>query len=371
MMSNIRVICRPFPRGFLPGILVGLFTSLLLFSLWRHPSSYERLDNTPKRAADADEHLSSWSMERSGRRSPTAEDIADMPRRIAELKETRTRVIPGDFDLLVLVHSSPEQHLLRDAVRSTWLQRGSQNGEYVARFVVGTRSLDDNTLASLATEHQEHKDLVVLPDVEEEGNAEWPSSRKILQAFSWAVTHVNFTAIFKCNSATFADMDRLLAKITLQRSSIWGYFAGGVKAVRYSENSVTTEEDWILCSHYLPYPQGGGYIISRNVVQLLVDMGPYLNHYHHDDIALGVWLSPLKGVRKQHSLRFNSGHYSRGCLNSFIVSHRESVESMMAKAASLESKGYLCESEYQSRLAYHFNWTAPATRCCVRKAGIH
>ena len=377
-MRKMRVIC-PFLRGFLPGILVGLFTSLLFFSIWRHPSNNldthlqytERLDQTPRREANANGPINGPTSTERSDRSPE-ENEADWTRRIAKLAETSKVAIPGAFDLLVLVHSAAEQRSLRDAVRLTWLQRGSPNGEYVARFVIGTRYLDDSTLAGLATENEEHGDLLVLSDVEEDGNAEWPSSWKILQAFSWAVTHVDFATLFKCNSATFVDIDRLLAKrLTPQRGTIWGYFAGGVKAVRYSENSVAKEENWILCSHYLPYPQGGGYIISRNIVELLVEMGPHLDHYRHDDIALGVWLSPLRGIKKQHTLWINSGYYSRGCLNSFVVSHAESVESMEAKAGSLERKGRLCESEYQSRLAYHYNWTVPASRCCVRKVGIH
>ena len=367
-VRKVRVICCPFLRGFMPGIFVGLLTSLLFFSLWRHPSSSNIHLQTPELAADAKKQFT--SADRSDHHPEESE--AERTRKMAQLAQTSFAVIPGAFDLLVLVHSSADQRSLRDAVRTTWLRRSSGNSEYVARFVIGTRSLDAAALARLAGEHDKHRDLLVLPNVEEDGDAEWPSSQKIIEAFSWAVAHVEFAALFKCNSATFADMNRLISKrLTLQKSTVWGYFAGNVKAVRYSENSVLMEENWFLCSHYLPYPQGGGYIISRNIVELLVEMGPHLDHYRHDDIALGVWLSPLKGIKKQHALWINSGYYSRGCLNNFVISHKESVESMEAKAGSLERRGRLCESEYQSRLAYHYNWTVPAHRCCVRKVGLH
>lgn len=300
-----------------------------------------------------------------------AQNKAAVVKKFWEMANASAYGIPGAYDLLVLIHSSAGQRSLRDALRETWLrQRSSRRNSYVARFVVGTQGLAVEYLARLVAENEEHRDLVVLPEVEEEVTAEWPSSRKLLQSFSWAVTYVNFTSIFKCNSATFALLDKILDSLEQQKSHIWGYFAGGMKSVRQSEASILVEEEWTLCSHYLPFPQGGGYVISRDLVQLVVDMGPNLKHYRHDDIALGVWLSPFKGVVKQHNVWFNSGYYSRGCRNGYLVSHPETAESIRAKFARLQSRGVLCESEFQSRLSYRYNWTVPADQCCVRKAGI-
>lgn len=356
-------MCIPFLRGFLPGLLVGVFTSLLLFSLWRHPHTPGSAPKDLRRDAAKQET------------TPAAKryNDADGARRIiAELVEASDAEILGTFKLLVLIHSSSGQRSLRDAARATWLTQKTQHDSYVARFVIGTRGLDETALVSLAEENADYGDLVVLSQVEEEANAEWPSSEKLLQAFSWALSHVDFAAVFKCNAATFAVLDGVLTKLPAQHEDryIWGYFAGGVKAVRQSDTAVMVEKDWTLCSHYLPYPQGGGYVISHDLVQLVVTMGPDLKHYRHDDIALGVWLSPFKMITKQHSVCFNTGHYSRGCRNSYLVTHRETAESMKTKAAMLESKGVLCDSEHQSRLSYRYNWTAPANHCCIRKMGI-
>ena len=359
-------MCSPFLRGFLPGIVIGLFTSLLLFSLWRHPS--RPLSAEHAHLTELDVAVPHVKDSRQVQDVPAAVD--DVPNRIQQLLDDSAATVEGAYDFLVLVHSSPGQRSLRDAVRETWLRKRSQLGTYVARFVIGTRALDEDALAALASENAQHNDLLALPDVHEEANAEWPSSEKLLQSLTWAVSHVNFTALLKCNSATFVDLDQLLNRVHLQRSHVWGYFAGGVKAQRHSNSSSLVEPGWTLCSHYLPYPEGGGYILSHDVVDLVVSMGPNLDHYHHDDIALGVWLSPFKGIVKQHMVSFNSGHYSRGCLNSYLVTHRETVMSMHDKAASLESKGLLCTDEHQSRLAYRYNWTAPLSHCCVRRVGV-
>lgn len=364
-------MCNPFLRGFLPGIIIGLFTSLLLFSLWRNPSSDVRVDvpvmSSVKREQSGPRPQEDTEEAALEKRSPTKADIAT---RIRRLTDCSAAVLPGAYELLVLVHSSADQRSLRDAVRETWLRQRSKQNEYVARFVLGTRSLGEDSLEGLAAENEEHNDLLVLPEIEEDGLAEWPSSRKLLASFSWAVSHVNFSSVFKCNAATFALLDKILASVKHHSSHMLGYFAGGVKAVRHSLTSVLVEEDWFLCSHYLPYPEGGGYVISQDLVKLIVDMGPDLKHYHHDDIALGTWLSAFKGIRKQHSVAFNSGYYSRGCINSYLVSHRETAESMRDKYSNLQSKGELCQNEHQSRLSYRYNWTSPASHCCIRKAGI-
>ena len=354
--GDIRSMCSPFLRGFLPGVIVGLLTSLLFFSLWRHPpvTGTEKRDGMTVTAHREAQGFTERFM-------PEAD-------RVRELVEASNTVIPGGFAVLVLIHSSAAQRSLRDAVRKTWLYRRSRRGAYVARFVLGTRALDEDTIARLAEENEQHRDVIVLPQVEEELDVEWPSSEKLVHAFSWAVSHVDFRAIFKCNTATFALLDNIVDK--LQNRHIWGYFAGGVRAVRHSETAVLVEEDWTLCSHYLPYPQGGGYVISRDLVELVVEMGPDLKHYRHDDIAMGVWLSPFRDIVKQHSVLFNTGYYSRGCMNSYLVTHRETVDSMHTKYTSLKRKGVLCETETQTRLSYQYNWTAPASHCCIRKIGI-
>lgn len=372
--GKVRTMCSPFLRGFLPGIFVGLFTSLLFFSLWRHPSTPE--SSNELRMAEVVIPSTEIKKDIQQDIAPVKKIIPDKHATdrsdvIRELLDDSISTVQGTYDLLVLVHSAAGQRSLRDAARATWLRNRSRDGVYVARFVIGTRTLDEDSIANLAFENAEYKDLLLLPDIEEDKIAEWPSSEKLLRSLKWAISHVNFTALLKCNTATFVDLETFMKKLQLQeRQHVWGYFGGGIKSLRHSNTTGLVEPNWTLCSHYLPYPEGGGYVLSHDIVQLIVDMGPNLNHYLHDDIAVGVWLSPFKGITKQHLITFNTGYHSRGCLNSYLVSHRETVKSMHAKALSLNSQGKLCVNEYQSKLAYRYNWTAPAARCCIRKIGI-
>ena len=369
MSKSSLQLCSPFLRGFLPGIMIGVFTSVLLFSLWRYP-----LAEPSNAARSTDRGSEEGKVESRELENVETKALTLPPKPSAGTRRANfnalASVSPRDYLLLVLIHSSAGERARRDAVRATWLGDRGQQSKYVARFMVGVGGLGEQAVDQLIGESNEYGDMLLLPSVVEESSAEWASSRKLLQAFSWAVTHINFTFVFKCNDGTYAILSRILGELHNQSSYLWGYFAGGVKAIRTAGTSKLVEEGWALCSHYLPFPEGGGYVISRDLVELVVELGPDLEHYHHDDIAMGVWLSPFKGIKKKHDVWFNSGYYSRGCRNDYIVMHRESAESMRARHRVLQTKGVMCESEYQTRLSYHYNWSALANRCCVRKVGI-
>ena len=72
---------------------------------------------------------------------------------------------------------------------------------------------------------------------------------------------------------------------------LWGFFAGNV-----------TAEDpgkWHLCDTYLPYPEGGGFIISWDLVQLLLLMADDLERFSQGDVATEAWLVPFTHIRSQ------------------------------------------------------------------------
>ena len=361
-----KMVCSPFLRGFVPGTLIGVFTSVLLFSAWsqREPHLY---------AADDGKDLPARYVVSTRPEDAMGTSIMDVekPPRDCGSEYLRDTGIIGSHLLLVLVHSNPRSFKLREAVRSSWLHLHKYGGDVAARFVVGTGGLNTAALGRLACENEKHKDMLFLPHVKD--TTEWPSSTKLLQSFTWANDNANFSYVFKCNDATFAILDELLEILQLWRSQesadslVWGYFAGGVQATKEGKLG---EKQWFLCTHYLPYPQGGGYLISQDLVHMLAVLSDVLEHYSHDDIALGVWLSPFDNIHKRHDIRFNTGYYSRGCSNVYIATHRETAASMLQKAHLLETSGNICEEEFQTRLSYHYNWTAPASRCCLKKPGI-
>lgn len=382
-----------FLRGFLPGVLIGVFTSVLLFSIWQtHPIATVQIDlvvfpmrrDQPLPTAAA----SNWSSEvtevtrespsPSPEATPSSPPAPDAVASDVEGECERWRDFIGSRSpekpvfLLVLVHSTADEVSLREAVRETWLASAKANpagNRVLARFVIGTKDRPTSALARLACENKHHGDLVLLPNVSD-GLPDLPSSKKLLASFEWAEAHVEYSFLLKCNSASFVLLEHIVSSLQhrhANESLMWGFFAGSEHVER--EGSMG-EPNWYLCTTFLPYPQGGGYVITRDLLQILVQASQDLEHFNRGDIALGVWLAPFNNINRIHDVQFNSGYYSRGCNNAYVVSHRETGASMREKSEQLAKAGMLCKEEVQSRLSYIYNWNGPVSKCCVRQRGV-
>ena len=287
-----------------------------------------------------------------------------------EYLASSTAVEDLEYILLVLVHSSATSWDLRNSVRSTWLRENHRQKKFLARFVVDLAGLSSQERSRLSCENKEYRDLVFLPEINGTLGNDHLISEKLLLSLSWAEENVDYRFIFKCTDTTFAVLEVILKELASRAAEmdfLWGFFAGGVKATR---DGYYGEPNWFLCSHFLPHPHSGGFVISRGLVSLIDTVGPNLQHYKHDDIALGVWLSPFKGIEYVHDVRFNTGHYSRGCSNAYIVTQGETVRSMKKKYVAVRGKKDVCVKEVVFQPSYEFNWTVPADRCCLRRTGI-
>lgn len=206
------------------------------------------------------------------------------------------------FLLLVLVDTKLEDGHLREATRSTWLS--SWKSDCVYKFVVATGDASNAQLQQLAIENAQHGDLLFLSQINEDHTS--ALSEKFLGACAWATsTGVHFSYIFKCEAGKFANLGVIVAELlggqhrTHEEGLLWGHFASNAIAKDHAT--------WHLCDTYLPYPEGGSYIISRDVVELLVMMADDLERFSRDDIAMGAWLAPFARIRQKHDVRFNTG----------------------------------------------------------------
>ena len=62
-----------------------------------------------------------------------------------------------------------------------------------------------------------------------------------------------------------------------------------------------------------------------------------LKPFTSEDVSVGTWLAPLKGVHRVHDVRFDTEFKSRGCNNKHIVSHKQSVKDLKSKHFMLTS----------------------------------
>lgn len=271
--------------------------------------------------------------------------------------------------LLVLIFSRPDASgkRLRSAARGSWVSRLTSYEETTYKFVVPVGKADDRRVsldARLVEEQRIQGDILFI--AEEVTPA--TSSKQLLTALDWAMSR-HFQFILKVSDASFVDISGLLqALIKINKSHlVWGYFRGNEEVTRSGPHS---EKRWNLCRTYLPFPEGGGYVLSRDVVEMLTTMGPDLEHMDNEDTAVGVWTAPFDHIAREHDTRFNTGLRSRGCNNKYLITHPEDMSSMAIKHFTLSSEAKLCEKEFQQIQGYEFNWKAAADQCCTQKKDI-
>ena len=85
---------------------------------------------------------------------------------------------------------------------------------------------------------------------------------------------------------------------------------------------------------------------------------------------MGVWLAPVNGIYRKHDIRFDTEWTSRGCKNSFLVTHKHTTEEMTKMYKNIQTSKKLCLNENTNRYAYEYNWNVLPSKCCNRDENI-
>lgn len=266
-----------------------------------------------------------------------------------------------------MVLSSLKGRDRRDAIRKTWAKdHKSMTLNILVRFALGTEGVATEGMEIIEAEEAAHGDLLLLPNLQESyANL----TRKVLTSIVALDARFEFSYLLKCDDDTFLVLETVVKELSQRsdkRSLYWGFFDGRAHVKRGGK---WVEKDWFLCDRYLPYALGGGYVLSHDLVRRVIANSDGLSFYNSEDVSMGVWLSAFDAERK-HDVRFNTEFVSRGCRNSYIVSHKQSTSDMLSKHQLLRDRGIQCEREFQTRLSYVYNWSAEPTKCCERHKGV-
>jgi galactosylxylosylprotein 3-beta-galactosyltransferase len=145
----------------------------------------------------------------------------------------------------------------------------------------------------------------------------------------------------------------------------WGFLDGRARPFRRGKYKETA---YVLCDRYLPYQLGGGYVISYNLASFIANNVNILRFYRSEDVSVGFWLAGLQ-VKYVHDPRFDTEYVSRGCNNRYLITHKHNREQMIKFAESIRQTGRLCESEFQSRPSYVYDFSVQPSECCSRVNG--
>ena len=271
--------------------------------------------------------------------------------------------------LLILVLSTPDGGLRRNAIRGTWMYDAPPDEVQVTlKFLLGTKGVTLEQMDSLSSEEDMFHDLLILTHHKE---AYSNLTGKVLQGIVWADQNLDFDYLVKVDDDSYVSVrplnSALRHRLCCPSHLYWGYFTG--HAVPLSAGR-WAERHWTMCPHYLPYAMGGGYILSRHVVSLIGRFHEHFKFYSNEDVSLGSWLAPFN-ITYKHDLRFNTEGASRGCQNYYIISHKETVRGMYEKYVHLKKTGELCPEEREIRPAYVYNWNADSPmHCCTKMKGL-
>ncbi|XP_062506115.1 beta-1,3-galactosyltransferase 6-like [Corticium candelabrum] len=276
------------------------------------------------------------------------------------LQENR-RTSRHRYLLVIVIITGQDRREERRVMRNTWLANFDKT-KVAVKFVIGTVGLNDEDVRSLEQENNMHDDLLLLRHFREDFAM---LSRKVLISLSWVVENLDFDYLFKADDDTYARLPLLLDELDKRQNPgrfYWGFFDGRSSVKRAGK---WKESDWILCDKYLPYALGGGYILSHDLVKFIGLNKDYFKMFKNEDVSVGAWLAGID-MERQHDRRFDTEYKSRGCHNSFIVTHKQTVQDMKAKHQSLEQTGKLCPKEMMVRPSYEYNWNVLPSQCCQR-----
>lgn len=275
--------------------------------------------------------------------------------------------IKQDCFLFVMILSSVDGISRRNAIRETWMRdHRSLAHRVVVKFMIGTLQLTAKQTKSLIEENDQHNDLFLLENVRESFKN---LTRKVLYSFIAINERYSFSYLFKGDDDTYIRLDVVsdeLSKRNHHSRYYWGFFDGRSKPKKAGKY---IETEWFVCDLYVPYALGGGYVISNDIVSAVCVNRNILKLYNSEDASVGLWVSGFD-VERSHDARFDTEYKSRGCSNQYIVTHKQSEESMREKYRNLHTLGRLCEVEEQTRLSYRYDWRVPPSQCCKREKGV-
>ncbi len=119
-----------------------------------------------------------------------------------------------------------------------------------------------------------------------------------------------------------------------ERPLYWGYFRNN--EIYRESHSLWFEPSYPICDMYVPYALGGGYVISLDLVALVVDLAA--SHNLLLLTAEDAWTSTVTSIvdlHRAHDIRFDTSHGRRDCASYYVVLHKRDADEQHAVAERL------------------------------------
>ena len=241
---------------------------------------------------------------------------------------------------------------------------------FFCRFVLGVEDITEEDRDKIKEEVKLHNDIIYFDDVK---NSYFSLTNRTIRVFQHITEQLyTFAYVLKCDDDTFVDVKSIATELHSRKSQgrlYWGEIVVGL----VQTEGKWQETQWSTCETYYPYAYGGGYILSVDLVQLVVENEPYLKRYKSEDVSIASWISAYN-IERKHDTRFTTGGKPRGCKRVYLMVHKVAIENVNRHYTSLFQNSSICGSNnsWYGFSGYLYNWTAfpPSKECCIRKSNI-
>lgn len=250
----------------------------------------------------------------------------------------------------------------------------SNTMKVIHKFAVGTAGLTSTRQQKLLSESNTYKDLLLIDGLQDSYKN---LTKKLVLSLTSVSESYSFHYLLKCDDDTYVKLDIMLSHLLGYHDKVslfdfgpnpvpelyWGYFNGKANVKNHGQ---WKESDFNLCSKYLPYALGGGYVISQRLVQYVHTNSDILNLYLSEDVSVGIWFASMRNVFRKHDCRFDTAYMARTCKDYYIVLHKKSAEDMriLFKGTDCSINSKLGEDTIKRPLEYFYNWKAAPMHCC-------
>ena len=249
--------------------------------------------------------------------SPTTKPHTQSKLIQTQLGKPQTKKKLGPTFLLIMIPILFSSIESRDLIRDTWYKGFSDSKDVMLRYIMGVNGLNDSQLGQLHEENNTYGDIVFLKNFTEGIRA---LTNKTIALMKWATENVDFTYIIKSDDDTFLYVNNTIIELKRRPTTKRLYY--GVIETKGSpirdNRSKWRDLDWNITKRYLPFARGGCYILSEDLVNLLVRQSHRIQWHPLEDVAVGFWLAPFDFERRTDNLMC---FMHRPCRSDFRVAY--------------------------------------------------
>lgn len=286
--------------------------------------------------------------------------------------------IPTYEDSGFLRQESIDEQKSSIETHKNWLKTKQFTGQLggvvkiIHKFAIGVTGLTATRYKELLNESESYNDLLLINGLQDSYKN---LTKKLVLSLKSISESYSFNYLLKCDDDTYVKLDIMLTYLLDYHEKIssidfspnpapelyWGYFNGRANIKTQGQ---WKEANFNLCSKYLPYALGGGYVLSQRLVQYVDANSDILNLYMSEDISVGIWLASLRNVFRKHDCRFDTAYMARTCKDYYIVLHKRTAEDMRVIFKGKECDNSLSKENVKRPLEYFYNWKTTPTQCC-------